>query len=168
MTAAENNTKLLESLKSLDDCMLQSVFSFIYSSSSPPTTIDGLRNSCRSQTEGFKCVRDRSKNAPAILKRGLLTFVQNRQRYHKKYCTNVNSELSKQFVRDLKCIMDKKLPTYKSIDTEFANSLLEIRKRNYNDSAQELKYLCCSIINYRRVSIHFCASMIAKTCYDKG
>lgn len=133
--------------------MVQSVYSFLYPSSYPPTTIDGLRNACKTQTDGFKCVRDKSKTAPAILKRGLLTFVQTRQRYHKKYCTNVNSELSKQFVNDLKCIMEKKAALYKSIDIEFANSLLEIRKRDYNDSAAELKYLCCSIINYRRVSI---------------
>lgn len=118
----------------------------------PPTTTEALEKSCKSQSEGFKCVRDRSRSTSGILRRGLLTFIQGRQRYHKKYCTRVNGELSRQLVSDFKCIVDKKLASYVKIDSDFGNTLLELVKRNYADAGVELKYLCCAIINYRRVS----------------
>lgn len=152
MEAAENSTSVRQKLANIDNCMIQSVYSFEYPSSYPPTTVEALRTSCKQQTEGLRCIREKAKLTPAIIKRGLTTFVQTRQRYHKKYCTNANSNTSKKMVKDLKCIMDRKLDKYRQIDGEFANTLDELVRRNYNDSAIELKYLCCSFLKYRRVS----------------
>lgn len=130
---------------------MQSVYSFLYPSSYLPTTVESLKRSCISQTEGFKCVKDRSRTAPAILKRGLASLIQNRQRYHKKICTNLESEPSRKALQAFKCIMDKKFPLYQELDAKLANSLSEIRRRNYSDAAAELKYICCTMLNYRKV-----------------
>lgn len=86
------------------------------------------------------------------MRRGLLTFISGRQRYHKKYCSNVNSGLSQKFLKDLTCILDKKANLYEQIDSDFANTLIELKKKNFDDAKIELKYLCCSLINYRKVS----------------
>lgn len=102
--------------------------------------------------DGFKCVRERSRGALPILRRGLVTFIQGRQRFHRKYCTDPNSEASQNFVKDFRCIMDKKLKVYNQIDSDFSNTLNEIYKKNFNDSKKELGYLCCALVNYRKVS----------------
>lgn len=132
--------------------MLASVFSFIYPDSYPPTTQEALRESCRRQADGFKCLREKSRQTTAILRRGLSTFVQNRQRHRRRICQDLNGAQARAFLQANKCLMEKKLPTFKSLDTELANSAVELVRRNYDDSATELKYLCCAIINYRKVS----------------
>lgn len=48
--------------------------------------------------------------------------------------------------------MDKKSGVYKQIDVNFINTLTEIVKKNFDDAKIELKYICCSLINYRKVS----------------
>lgn len=48
--------------------------------------------------------------------------------------------------------MEKRADVYKQLDSDLANTLIEIAKKNYDDSKIELNYLCCALINYRKVS----------------
>lgn len=84
------------------------------------------------------------------MNRGVKTFLQHRSRHTKKVCANLNSETSKSFVAAMKCIMDNKFAVYNKADSLFANRVAEIERLNFRDSATELKYLCCSLVELRR------------------
>lgn len=153
--AAANQSEALRIkalLEPIDPCMLDAVFSFVYKNSHPPVTTEGLTETCKRQATAFKCIKERSKTTPALIRRGFASFVSARQRANKKFCANVNSELSKRVVTDFKCIMEKRFSHYKGIDSEYSNTLNEIQRRNYNDSGVELKYFCCATYKFRKVS----------------
>jgi len=129
----------------------------------PPTTMDQLEESCKSQAQGLKCIKEKIKTAPALVKSGLATFVLGRQRHFKKICTDLNSDKSQQFVKELRCIMDKKLTNYSKLDIDMANTIVELVKKNFDDAAKELKYLCCAAIKFRKVSSSTSAFSFALT-----
>lgn len=138
-------------IKSVEDCIVDAADSFIYERSFVPTTTEKLASTCKRKLEGFKCIKEKLKSGvPAIVKRGMLNYVQGRQRYHKKYCTNVNSELSKSYTRDMDCLMKHKFQKYHELESILSNKAVEIERRNYNDSAPELKQICCALYTHRR------------------
>lgn len=145
-----NNTKLSAILKSVDPCVTQSVYSYIYPQSRPPTSVSQLVSICKAQSEAYKCLRERSRVAPALIKRGLASLVATRQRHSKKYCTNPAGELSKKFLDANRCVSEKKPLAYEEIDSRFAHTLIAIKAANFNSSAVELNQLCCAVYSWRK------------------
>lgn len=113
-----------------------------------------MAESCAKRSAAFKCLKDKLKTSSdtAILKRGIKNFIAQQQKMHKKFCTNIESEQTKEFLRDMKCLMDKKLAKFNEVEAVQANSGLEILRRNYSDPAIELKYVCCAIAQLKKVS----------------
>lgn len=89
-------------------------------------------------------------NLPAIIKRGLSGFLSAKSRMNKKYCTNMNSDLSKRYVSDMKCLLEKKADDFIRLETILASKIDAILERNYNDSAAELKQICCALYTIKR------------------
>lgn len=112
--------------------------------------MDEFKASCRSQSEGFKCIKERTKGSVPLLRRGLMTFVATRQRQHRRFCTNLESEHTKRFIQATTCIMEKRLAPMKANDGLLVQNLVEIYRRNYNDSALELKQFCCTFFNFKK------------------
>lgn len=137
--------------------MLNAVVSLIYRQSYPPTSTEALGKMCERQTEAFKCLKDKSKSMPALPRRGILSFVSSRQRANKKLCANLQSDYSRRFVQDFKCIMEKRFAEYKANDVEFSSTINELDRRHFTDGALELRYFCCAVYKFRRVS--FCSSL---------
>ncbi|KAG9508523.1 Vacuolar protein sorting-associated protein 35, partial [Fragariocoptes setiger] len=137
-------------LNELDPCMVAGTYSFLLPSSYPPTTIEELRKSCAHNAEGFQCVkRLMPKVKEAILKRGLLTFLRERQRQQKKVCTNVQSAASKQLVDAFDCVMKKRKPHYEQADKTFIGKMQHLSSQRRNTS-EEINHLCCGFIEYKR------------------
>lgn len=139
-------------LTALEPCVASSVQSYVQPAHLPPTNTEALKAACKRHAEGLKCLKEKGKTLPAIIKRGLAEIIKSRQHHSKKYCANVNSEVSQKYLNDMKCILEKKKEAFAERDTLFANQLIEIYRRNYNDSSVELKVLCCAITSFRRVS----------------
>jgi hypothetical protein len=114
--------------------------------------MDEMRKACRVQTEAFKCLKERTKGAHSIVRRGLVTLAGTRQRQQRRLCTNLESDLTKQFVESNKCIMSNVAEKMRVNDMKLVLTHGEILKRNYNESAAELKQFCCSLHDYRKVS----------------
>lgn len=140
-------------LESLQHCVLRSAFSFLEPESYPPSTLEQWRGQCKAQSEAFRCVKDNSKAAPALIKRGMSSLVSYRQRHQRKYCTNLNSEATKKFVAATKCIVDKRLDTYRKLDSDYMSKLRAIKLANFNDAAPELQHMCCATLKWRKVSM---------------
>lgn len=145
-------TQIKEALMDLNGCMIRSTFSFVYQEAFPPVNVDQLKQTCLRQTNAFKCLKEKSKNTPALIKRGVLAYGQARQKHHKSICSDLNSDSSKKFLEAVACISGKGLRSYKENDAVLINRLIEVRDKNFNDSSIELKYLCCSLAEYRKVS----------------
>lgn len=140
-----------EAIRSVEGCIVEASDSFLYEKSYPPTTTEQLNASCKRKTEAFKCIKDKLKSGvPGLAKRGLLSYVQGRQKYQKKYCTDVNSEQSKTYLRDMSCLMKHKFQRFKELDNLLCTKAMAIEKRNYNDSAPELKQICCALYTHKR------------------
>lgn len=153
-TALDNDAeeRFIQSLISVQDCIVNSTESYVHEYVYPPTTVAQLTKTCNRKTEAFKCIKDKVKGPgfPGLAKRGLLTYVQGRQKYHKKYCADVQSEDSKAYLRDMSCLIKNKLARYREIDAVLLNSAHEVHRRNYTDPALELKHLCCALYTYKR------------------
>lgn len=115
--------------------------------------MEELKRICKQQADGIRCTKDKTRGAPPLLRRGLMSYVGLRQKFHKKFCSQPDSEASRRLVRDYKCILEKRREAYVRIDSKFGFALTEIHRRNYNDSSIELKYMCCTFYQYKRVSI---------------
>lgn len=139
-----------EAIKGFEDCIIDSTNSFLYERSYPTNSTERLAAFCKQQTEGLKCIKEKAKGGNlGIVKRGLLSFVATKQRSHKKYCTNLNSEASKSYVNAMQCVM-KKFPQFRDLDATLTNNAIEIERRNYTDSAIELKQICCSLYTHKK------------------
>lgn len=152
MRAAEDPKKLLENLKTFDSCVIPAGFSFVNKDYRPPKSMDEMRASCKRQAEMIKCLKDRTKNSPALVRRSMLAYANGRQKHHKKYCTNLASQQTRDFVDAMSCVMNKRLDSYLRSDSIFANSIEEIKRLDMNDSSVELKQICCALYKLRRVS----------------
>lgn len=148
----DDGRALIESVRMYDSCILAIIFSYKYQSARPPISIEELRRRCQVETEAFKCIRDKTKGGPSMIRRGLLSIVQTRQRHHKKVCTNLESAQSKRFVDGMRCTVEKRFKQFHESDERLVNTLEAIVHRNYNDSAAELKQFCCALHNQNKVS----------------
>lgn len=142
--------KLFDEMQSLGECVTRATFSFAFPSSMPPRDEAEFRTLCRSQADAFKCVKEKTKGGVPIIRRGLVSYVGNRAKHHKRYCTNLASEPSRKFLEASRCLRDKRFPAYKASDVEFVELLKEIARRNYTDATIELKRICCAILNFRK------------------
>lgn len=115
--------------------------------------MDEFRVSCKRQLDAVKCIKEGTKNSPALVRRAMATFANQQQQHNKKYCSSFTSPQARQSVEILKCINRNKAVAYSREEQAFANSLLQLRSKNMTDSALELKYICCSLYTFRRVSI---------------
>lgn len=151
---------MLESINKFGPCVINSTYSFLYPSAYLPQSLPEHKRLCKSQVDAIKCVKDKSKGSVAILRRGLLAYMNSRQRHHRKYCSNPEtSEQARKFVEASKCAMEaKKFASFRATDSEFAQTLLEILRLNYNDSSAELKRMCCTFHTYKKVSFAQCKS----------
>lgn len=129
---------------------MQSIFSFLYPASFPPKTQNEFKAACKSQSEGFKCLKEKTKGTLPLLRRGVLTMVSTRQRHHRRYCTNLESEHSKRFLQGTKCFMEKRFKSFNEADSDLVRTLAAIMRNNYKDASLELKQICCSFFNYRK------------------
>lgn len=84
------------------------------------------------------------------MKRGVLAFIQGRQRQYRKYCTNLKSEVSKKYVEDMKCITEKKFDTFNKVEASLGSRALAILNKNYTDSGVELKQICCTLYTHKK------------------
>lgn len=151
-----NSTATLESARSMDSCFKTAAPTFLYPPhSNLPTSTEELDRTCKEQARSLKCLKDKSRVAPYLIKRGVGSFVTSRQRHSKKYCANVNSELSRKYVKDLKCVMDKRVDVYRKTDIKFANTFKAMMEQRgqFKDTATELKLLCCAMIGYKKKMI---------------
>ena len=112
--------------------------------------MDEFKQRCQAQLEAIKCVKEKTRGAAPLVRRGLLAYSQSRQKFHKKFCTNFQSELTRNYVEDSKCLSEKKFDHFKKIHQDYALTLSEIYKKNYNDSAIELKQFCCLLRSIRQ------------------
>lgn len=142
---------LREFIGTFEKCIVESGTSFLWKASYPATNEVELATRCKTQADAMKCVKDKIKSGfPSILKRGINTYLQNLQKITKKYCNNVNSEISRKYTSDMKCIMTKKLDAISQLEGILGNKAIEIARRNYNDSAVELKQICCSLFTHKQ------------------
>ena len=151
--ANDDEKAVVENLQSFGDYLTKATFVFHYPETRPPRTETELKTLCKSQSEAFKSLREKTKGARGFIRRGFLMFVSSRQVHHRKYCTNTSSEPAQKFVAMGKCIMDKKFDSFRQNEMVMAQTLNEIARRNYNDSSLELKQICCTFYNLRMVCI---------------
>lgn len=123
----------------------------MWKASFPATNEAELATRCKTQTDSMKCVKDKIKSGfPSILKRGVNTYLQNLQKINKKYCANVNSDASRKYTSDMQCVMAKKLTRIAELESILGNKAIEIARRNYSDSAAELKQICCALFTHKQ------------------
>lgn len=116
----------------------------------PPKSEAELKALCKSQADGFKCIKERTKGGPGPIRRGLVGYVTGRMKHHKKYCSDTSSQRSREFVAATKCLLERRLTHFRNNDLELLQVFEEVARRNYNDSAAELKRICCSFHTFRR------------------
>lgn len=131
-------------------CILRSIGSFLHEASYPSTSTEMLRERCKVHTNAIRCLRDKNKSTTGLLRRGVSGMQTGAQRWNKKYCTNVDSGVSKQLVRDNACIIEKKDKQARALELNMASQFQTILERNYNDSAIELKLFCCTLLTHRK------------------
>lgn len=131
---------------------MEATYSFLYPSSYPAASLEALGRQCQRQSEAFKCIREQTKGSPSLIRRGLLAYVQSRQRYHRRLCANPQGQAAREFVAAMQCVMEKRLASFKAADEYLLRQFTLILRKNYNDSAPELKQICCTFWNFQRVS----------------
>lgn len=62
----------------------------------------------------------------------------------------MDSEQSQAYLRDMSCLMKHKLNRFKELDSLLCTKAEAIERRNYNDSAPELKQICCALYTHKR------------------
>lgn len=138
-------------LVELEPCVAKSTYTLIYEPSYPPTTKEAFQKHCEVKYEAFKCVKELLKKGKylPLIKRGITGYVQARARFTKKYCTNIESKETQALINDFKCIIENREKEYRQLDLDVVKEMSELRQAS-GLGDKELKYICCSIMKYRR------------------
>lgn len=148
--AKENSSDIYENLKKFDDCIIKASFSNLHPANYPPTTTESLNKLCKVQADAIKCIKEKSKGTHSMVRRGMVAYVASRQKHQKKYCTNPNSEQSKKFVADMKCIREVNFESRRKLESDVALKIEQLAKKDLRDPALELRYLCCAVRDIKK------------------
>lgn len=135
----------------VDECGLQQGNSHRFEEFGYPTNQSFLTQTCKRQTDAFKCLHGYAKCLQPLPRQVLKAMITSRTKYNRKICER-DPEAANRLMELSKCMNTNKAAHEKGLKAELNSILISeaIVKGKIENSQDRLRYSCCSVAKVRK------------------